>query len=298
MNQPNFLIIGGQKCGSTALYDALRRHPDIYMSPHKEPKFFALAATPATFGRGIPRVMITDWEEYLHLFDGATGQKALGEASAIYLSHYYPARTAAHIRARIPAAKLIAVLRQPADRAYSAYTYFYSIGAERLPTFAAALATESTCAAQNIWPGLHYRLNGFYYANLKPYYDHFPAEQIRVYLYEDWTQQPQAMLQDIFRFLEVDDQVSVQARRRRVTTAPRIRWLHRYLSNPRGMKHWPLNLLPQPWQTRIIRRLQAWNQQPPAPLAPEIRRTLTEGYRDDILQLQTLIGRDLSHWLQ
>ena len=145
MPKPTFLIIGAQKCGTDALYHALQQHPDIGMSPNKEPFFFLMNGRLPDYRLPGPRYtnrLVYDWDAYLQLFAGAAGKRAIGEASAIYLSSYFPEKTAARIRDRIPAAKLIALVRQPAERAYSAYNFYRARDFEPLASFAEALAAD------------------------------------------------------------------------------------------------------------------------------------------------------------
>lgn len=300
LRAPNFLIIGAQKCGTTALYDALRQHPEIYMSPVKEPFYFVLNGTLPPFP--IPseeyraRLRYTD-ESYAALFAGATNQRAVGEASALYLSSYQPERTAAKIHAFNPQMRLIALLRQPAERAWSAFQYYRAREFEPVNRFQAALAAEATRRKDKDLPDLRHFANGCYFANLKPYFDHFPREQIRVYLYEEWNQQPQAVLRDIFAFLGVDETVVVETQRKNVTFHYRHAWLRRFLDEPNAVRQLLELLLRGRLRTRIYRKLRAYNQGQPPALDAGLRRTLTECYRSDIEQLQTLLNRDLAHWL-
>lgn len=293
---PNFLLIGAQKCGTTALYQALQQHPDIYMSPNKEPFFFIMDGKLPAYRMPRPRYMnqlVYDWDVYQQLFAGVAGQQAIGEASAIYLSSYYPERTAERIYQRIPTVRLIALVRQPAERAYSAHTFYYARSLEPLADFAQALAAEPERARCNEMPDLRYRLNGYYYANLKPYFDRFPRDQIRVYLYEDWKRTPLTILQDIFRFLGVDDTLAVTAPQANVTYRYRSRRLGHFLRNPNRLGRWLFRRLP----VQVHQKLTCWNQRLPPPMPSAIWRELTAAYREDILQLQQLIERDLSHWL-
>lgn len=297
---PNFLLIGAQKCGTTALYAALRQHPDIYMSPNKEPFFFIMDGKLPAYAMPGPRYtdrLVYDWDAYCHLFAGANGQQAIGEASAIYLSSYYPERTAERIYQRIPDARLIAMVRQPAERAYSAHTFYHARGLEPLADFAQALAAEPARVQSGAMPDLRYRLNGCYYANLKPYFDRFPRQQIRVYLYEEWNQRPQAVLRDIFAFLGVDATIDIEPKRKNVTMQPRWSWLHRFLDQPNQTRQMLETILRGRLRTRVYGKLRSYNRRLPPVLAPELRQTLTQRYSSDIEQLQTLIGRDLSHWM-
>ena len=297
MPKPTFLIIGAQKCGTDALYHALQQHPDIAMSPNKEPFFFLMDGTLPDYRLPGPRYknrLVYDWDAYLQLFANAEGKRAIGEASAIYLSSYFPEKTAARIRDRIPGAKLIALVRQPAERAYSAYNFYRARDFEPLASFAEALAAEPARIQANDTPDFRYRMNGFYDANLKPYYDLFPREQIRVYLFEEWNADPAGTLRSIFRFLDVDENAPIGVERRNVTHRYRSQQLHRFLARPGRFGKRLHRFLPAGLRSRLDR----WNQMQPLPMPLDIRRELTEGYREDILNLQARIGRDLSHWLK
>jgi hypothetical protein len=296
---PNFLVIGAAKSGTTALYHYLKQHQQIYMSPVKEPCFFAFEGeVPHFCGPGddvFNRMIVTRLEDYSKLVDAVHHQVAVGEASPQYLM--FGDSCAKRIQCHIPHTRLIAVLRQPADRAYSYYMMLVSPGRERL-SFAQALDAEGERKRMNWAPGWQYRAHGFYYRLLQPYFDRFPREQIRIYLYEDWNAKPLEVLQDILRFLQVDDTFIPKIARHNVTWLPRSRAIQKFLTKPHALKSMLKLLLPQSARRGMISRLQSFNLTKPPPLDPKLRRQLTEEYRDDIVKLQELIGRDLSHWLE
>src|SRR5215218_4707583 len=123
MTMPNFLIIGAGKSGTTSLYHYLGQHPEVFMSPMKEPKFFCFEGERPNFrGPGddeeINRKCVTTIDAYRALFDGVACEKAVGEASSMYL--YYP-KAPERIDHHVAGVRLIAVLRNPVDRAYSSY---------------------------------------------------------------------------------------------------------------------------------------------------------------------------------
>src|SRR5918998_2242905 len=126
MTMPNFLLIGAMKAGTTAFYQLLDKHPQVYMSPNKEPNFFAFEGEKLDFRapsdiEGLNRHAVTEIEEYQALFDGVSGEKAIGEASHWYM---YKPEASGRIKHHLPEAKLIAVLRDPAERAYSEFLHF------------------------------------------------------------------------------------------------------------------------------------------------------------------------------
>lgn len=300
MKIPNFLIIGAQKCGTTALYFALRQHPEIYMSPNKEPFYFVLNDAPPSYK--VPTLEYAQrlryrWEDYLALFQDVTTQRAIGEASALYLSSYQPEVTAARIKDRLPAVRLVAILRNPADRAYSAFQYYRMRGYESCKRFADALLAETTYPLSERAPDLRHFANGCYYANLKPYFERFSPEQIRVYLYEEWNQQPQTVLRDLFAFLGVDDKVLIEPKRTNVTFSYRHVWLQRFLNEPNTARQLLEQILRGRLRAGVYRRLGTYNRRQPPALDAGLRQALMERYRSDIEQLQCLINRNLSHWL-
>jgi hypothetical protein len=289
MTMPNFLIIGAMKSGTTALYYYLEQHPEIYMSPVKEPNFFSQENAVDT---------VTHIETYQYLFRGASGKKAIGEASHSYL---YEPRAAAEIRRYVPEAKLIAILRNPIDRAYSHFLHMVRSGTEPLDDFAQALREEEV--------GIHkgrtfqdYIGRGLYYNQLKRYFGTFSREQVRVYLYEDLSGAPISTVQDAFRFLKVDDSfVPDVSLRRNVSGHPRYKTLDRLLRSQSRIKHAAKIYLPAKLRWRFSKAfddLKTRNLIEPPPVRSEVRRQLIRVYREDILNVQELIHRDLSGWLE
>lgn len=298
MTWPTFVILGAPRAGTTALYAALRQHPQIYMSPVKEPNFFAYGELPMLPFQG-PSAAIMDGRivrtrtAYEALFSADPAALAIGEAS---MTNFMP-RACERMRYYAPNAKLIAILRQPAERAYSQFINACRMGWEPLTNFAAALAAEPLRLAQRWVPYLCYRYRGYYAARLAPYLAAFPREQMRIYRYEAWRMQPQAVLQDIFAFLGVDATFApVVHRRLNAGQLPRP-WVQTLVHRLRQGKPWLAHGLPQRWQSAVAQWLvqRSFASPPPLPLA--LRRQLMADYRADLLELQTMLGQDFSDWL-
>ena len=297
---PTFLIIGAAKSGTSAVYEYLRQHPDVFVSDNKEPGFFALEGQVADFtgpgDRKFNRTCVTSLSRYQSLFTKVVNQPAVGEASTVYL--YSPAAPAC-IRRHVPAVKLVVILRNPVERAYSGYKYLVRDGLEKLTSFEDALEAEETRIAANwhhIW---HHKRLGFYHDQLKRYFDLFQSDQIAVYLYDDLQARPLAMMQNIFAFVGIDaaftPDVSVKYN---ISGEPRSRLLHGALAHPNAAKNLVKGMVPA--ATR--RRLRNWLMEhnivlTETRIAPETRRHLVDLYREDIAKLESLIDRDLSHWL-
>ncbi len=298
---PNFFIIGAAKAGTTALYETLKQHHEIYMSPIKEPHFFGFESEPPVFpglaGTYYRRTGVWRARDYGQLFAAVTHERAIGEASNLYM---LSPSAAGRIKHNLPHSRIVAVLRQPAERAYSDYNSMVQNGVEPAGSFAEALAHETDRLREGWSLGL-YRKHGYYHAQLSPYFELFPRQQIKIYLYEDWKNTPQAMLRDLSRFLEVDEDFTPDIRRSNVTRLPKNRRLHAWVTRPAWVEQ-RMPFLPSRVRCYMIFALQRvdarFNLAPPPALDPEIRACLTADYRDDILKLQDLIGRNLSYWLQ
>ncbi|QIN80901.1 sulfotransferase [Rubrobacter marinus] len=304
---PNFLIVGAQKAGTTALYQHLKKHPDVFMSPVKEPHFFAFEGEDLDF-RGprdretLGHMVVGDEGAYRELFAGANGERARGEASAMYL---YMEEAVGGIRRHVPDAKLVAVLRNPADRAFSSFLHMVRDGREPIPDFGRALAAEEGRIGGRWSPIWHYRRMGFYHEQLSRYYEAFGPERLRVYLYEDLEGSPERVLRDIHEFIGVDPSfvpdVSARYNVSGVPKSRRLHALHRFLLRPNPVKSALKPFFPKGLRRRMVEgslnALRNRNLVKP-PFPDEVRRGLIEGYREDISKLETLLDRDLSGWLR
>lgn len=300
MTLPNFLIVGAMKSGTTSLYHYLAQHPQIYMSPIKEPKFFALEGTmwdPEPRGSGglakIPG--IRDWNAYLDLFSGVADEIAIGEASPLYL---YAPPSAEKIRQVLPEAKIIAILRHPVDRAYSHFLHWVQRGLEPLGSdFVNVLRAEDERIARNWSPNYHYKHRGFYYEQLKRYYDRFDRDRIRVYLFDELQRDPLAVTRDLFEYLDVDPTFVPQTDRQyNRSQIPRNQQVQQILDRPNLIKKLLKPFIPTPWKERLKNTIKTYNSSKPK-LSLDLRHQLTQEYENDLLKLQDLIQKDLSPWL-
>lgn len=302
MTLPNFLLIGAAKSGTSALYNYLWQHPEIYMSGKKEPNFFALEGETVCFnGPGseiINTKSVTNLEEYKALFAGVRGEKAVGEASVLYL--YHP-QAAARIRHYIPNVKLIAILRNPIDRAYSSYLHMVRDGREPADSFTKALDEEPERIRNNWAHSWHYQRLGYYHEQLQRYFALFPRQQIAVFTYDAFSAAPQQLLKQIFQFLEVDPSFEPDVSLRyNISGAPRWKRLQKWLLWPNPVKERMKFLLPAYTRKRLVNKLMTLNVKPAAKpdMSAAERQRLQAIFRDDILKLQTLLDQDLSHWLR
>ena len=134
---------------------------------------------------------------------------------------------------------------------------------------------------------------------MQRYYALFPAERIKVFLYEDLIQNPAKLFQDLFQFLEVDEcfEPDTSQRVRKAPPVPKNKALHSLVSRPNGLKSLLKPFLPQKLRTNLVSKINQNNLAKPK-INPETYQNLIQEYQADILQLQDLIDRDLSHWLR
>jgi len=318
---PNFLIIGAAKSGSTSLHHYLGQHPDIFMSRIKEPNFYSFAGDTPVFrfppecedkGRAIrSRVRnailgnrIASMEQYRRLFAGAMKQRAVGESSVNYI---YSSEAPDLIRENLPDVRLVAILRNPVDRAYSRFQHARRDDLEPFADFALALAAEEQRVAEGYAPAWHYRRRGYYHQQLVRYYERFDRKRIHIMLYDDFCQDPLKQMQTLFGFLGVDTTfIPDLSQRLNVSGKPRITarsWLLDDLLNTNNpVKACVKWLLPEAALRALRQLIITCNcKQAPSPgygpLSPELYRQLQDDFRPDILKLQDLTGLDLSRWL-
>lgn len=288
MTLPNFMIIGVAKAGTTSFYHYLDQHPQIFMCPVKEPNYFGYkdARDWKWTDEGDPPLLryfkVKTFEEYEAFFAGAFEAIAIGEVSP----QYFRCPTAAQrIHARIPNVRLVASLRNPADRAFSGFLMRTRRG-EAVNSVYEELTLQSSHVKE-----------GFYYKRLKRYLDIFPRHQIKVYIFEEFKKNPTRVVVDLFGFLGVDmNFVPNTSVKHNPAAVPKIRSLNRIFYNSTLIRT-AKSVLPEGMQ-RIAKRIRQQNLKVPPIFPADLRAELLEFYRKDILKLQELLDRDLSIWFK
>lgn len=287
----DFLIIGAEKSGTTWLADRLRQHPGIFIPPEKElfyfnERFFESPELP-NFNASQPLA----W--YLAFFVDAAPGQLKGEASPAYLWDEAAPRRIAGFDSSL---KLIAVLRDPVDRAFSQYLYFIQRG---------LLARESFEQALEKRPDFLTR--GLYAAQLSRFTALFPGDQIRAAFFDDLQSDPAGFLRGIQQFLGVPEQAPDGLERAsNVTGIPRWPLLNRAIAAMR----YPLRKYNPPWLLKLLRRsglaglqerIRLANTRPLGArpeIRPETRERLRRFFLDDVAELQEMTGRNLAGWLE
>ena len=280
---PNFLIIGAQKAATSWLAQCLGEHPDVFMAEQKEIHFFN-----HYFDRGLV------W--YESHFSEWTGQTTVGEATPGYLSHPdAPGRIKATLGGGV---KLIASLRHPVDRAYSAYWHHVRLG--KIPVN----ADFHTALEQDDQVGL--RSRGDYFTHLSRYLEYFQREDLLILIYEEIKGDPQKAVSGCLEFLGTDSQFVPDTLNSRVNKGTDIRLFHswavklrrsvaatRYLL-PRGFREPFRAVGSRAFEHLVLKRLP--EQKRRIPLDEDLRQELLGGFMPGIVKLEELLNVDLSIW--
>jgi Sulfotransferase domain len=249
---PNFLIIGAARSGTTTLYNHLKDHPDVYLPANKRPEpHFFLKATEYAQG-------LAYYEQ--RFFSAWRNQRAIGEASTSYL---FGTDVPKRIRGSLRDVKLVCILRDPVERAFSSYWHTIKSGLETL-SFDEAILREAerkdgmTGTAMGEIAPFAYAERGFYHRQLSGWLSEFPRSQMKIVIFDDFVADPNKVLREIAGFIEVspDDlpKRAVEVENRSV-----------------------------PDETRML---------------SATRRRLLDEFREDVVALGQLLDRDLSHWLK
>lgn len=303
---PDFFIVGPPKSGTTALYEMLGRHPEIYMPDIKEPRFFATDMRsrfqPAR-GHRLPET----FEDYLSLFTAATPEQRVGEASSLYLSSRSAARAIADVQ---PAARIIATVREPASFLRSLHLQLLRSHVETKKDLRTAIALEEPRRQGKHIPHrshlpqlLQYSEQVRYVEQLRRYRAAFPQEQLLVLIYDDFRLDNQATLQTVLRFLEVDDEYPLEeVNVKQTTRTMRSQQLDDLLHSvslgrsplPRAAKVTVKALMPSQLRQsafRAIRRRGVYGEAPTpdADFMLELRRR----FKPEVVALSKYLDRDL-----
>lgn len=264
---PNFFIIGAMRSGTTALARYVGAHPDVYVAPEKEVHFFD-----RFYDRGL------DW--YRSRFAGAGAERAIGEATQTYM--YLP-EVLPRLAEAAPDARLIAILRNPVDRAYSHYWLNRSFRVETLDFRAATAAGLDRPVRRR--QDFAYVERGRYLVQLERVCEYFPRKALHVVLFEDLIHEPGETFASVCRFLDVDPEIRPSnlgdsINRHLEFRSLRLRSLSRRLPRPMGL---------------VVGRLNARPVDYP-PMDEAVRRELSQRFAEDNAHLAGWLGRDLSAW--
>jgi hypothetical protein len=265
------VVIGAEKSGTSSLFYYLGQHPGIFMPKRKvldhlihHPEKRSLFQGPnITYAKACP-----SRDRYFQMFIKAPGESIVGEVSHIYL---YAAESPELIEEVLGAPKIIAIIRNPLERAYAQFAFHRQLGIEPLATFEEATEVEQVRIKAGWDPVYHYVRRGFYGEQLSRYYRLFPASDIRIYRFEHFFQNLKSSLADLLRFIGADAAFVPDTTQKYIPGG-----------DPRSYEY-----------------VASSNDGLPEskPIKPETRCRLATIYAEDIRNTERLTGLDLSGWL-
>jgi sulfotransferase family protein len=297
--KPNFFIVGAPKCGTTALYDYLREHPNVFMSELKEPHYFSTDL--------ITHPLIKTPEDYIRLFSDSTQEHLrIGEASASYL---LSAEAARNIRAFSRDAKIIAMFRNPVDMVHSFHSQLLYWSDETVEDFETAwglqerrsrgLDVPRSCR-EPFW--LQYAQLGRFGSQTQRLLAAFPREQVKLILYDDFAASPQTVYNEVIDFLEIPHDHRTDFPRVNENKRAKSAWFRDFYRAPPPVLHKAFVALKQlvgaEQMIALKQRIVDLNtvKERRRPLSLELRGQLVETFREEVALLSRLLNRDLGHW--
>ena len=311
---PTFLIVGAVKAGTTSLHEYLQMHPEVYMSPVKETNHFSDGDMlfehfnvdykqdvnvnlekylEGPMDKKIHIAHVRTFQQYIQLYRNVTNQKAIGEVSNSYL--YLP-NTATAIKQVLPDVKIVMILRNPVEGLYSQYLMNLKLGKIIERDLLKEIASDQAKPIKG-WGVSHLYLEvGNYYEQVKRYYDNFPAQNIKVILFDDFKKDAAGTMRDLFHFLGVDENFALDmSQRYNEAGMPRFGKLNYWLTQI-GVYGLVKKIFSPELKEKIKSIIYTKDNIPK--ITPQEKQHLQNYYRNDIEALAKLLNRDLSAWLQ
>ena len=298
---PDFYIVGGPKCGTTALFEYLNQHPQIFMPNRKEINYFGKDLQFKNYNM--------DFDYYCSLFSNASKTQVIGEASVWSL---YSKKAAKEIFKVNPDSKIIIILRDPTKLIYSLYYELLHTGDEDAKSFEDALSLESQRTNGECIPKRAFAIHSTRYRDIatfskqvKRYLDVFGEERVKILIQEEMNDNTMQTVKDVYSFLQVNEQFIPNIKKHNINKTVRFRWLRNLVHRPpifiRKIARFIIRnrsgrevltsfmvLLNKKVNTRYSER-------------PKINKPtdkmLRSYFKRDIEKLEKLINKDLSHWL-
>lgn len=286
--RPTFLGIGAEKTGSTSLHRYLGQHPQVFVPSMKEPAFFASDDNP----------LVRDAADYRRLFDGSEGFRARGEVSARYLHSEAAPRA---IRDSIPDVRIVGVLRDPVERAYS---HFLMLMASHEDVEESDFGSAVHRRLDRPWHGsgdliTEFCLRRSLYADaVRTYLDLFGPDRVRFFRYEDFDAEPERVMGEIFRFIGVDDRFAPDVTERLNVSSgvSKLRSLRHFILRDSPAKRFLRNSVPALVREPVRRFVMRRTRPRKSGIDPSVRTMLVERYTADIEAVEALLDLDLSRW--
>jgi len=308
--QANFFLIGAAKAGTTSIYNYLQQHPDVFLSPVKEPNYFSKDIDVSKFTPLYKKNNLIDPEEYfnhkplkpLHLtfirkpahyqmlFGHVQNESVIGECSTSYL---YSQLAAKNIFQYNPKAKIVAVLRNPVERAFSHYLMALRYGYTSL-SFRQALEKDISKEPKGWGISELFIELGLYYEQLKRYFDIFPSDQIKIIIFDDFRNASEMIIHNLFDFLDIKKIELQEISEKHQAKSPKYPKLNNFASKT-GLKKAVKSISSN---TLVHKMVSGLYSEKKVEICKEDKTFLLNIFLEDIEKTSQLIKRDLKMWLK
>lgn len=277
---PNFFIVGAPRAGTTSLYEYLKDIDGIYMSTIKQPNYFSVSVS----DKILLQRPFRKKNEYLKLFQDVKDEVAIGEATPSYL---WDPQSPKLIHQVIPNAKIIMILRDPVERAFSHYLLTVGFGQET-GTFSDAI--KKALKAKPDFSGAIIEA-GFYGQQITRYLEYFEKKKIKIIIFEEFIKNINSTMKEILEFLEVSAPITDSFKKiHNQYTVPTNKFTA-FLIRNRAVRHIAKNLLPREGGRKLKKFFDKEGNKPE--LSENDKKFLQELYHDDVLHLEKILNRKL-----
>ena len=303
---PDFFVVGAARSGTTSLHYFLKQHPDIFMPEVKEIGFFRFVNTPIELIRMVEKKrslrLVYTFDDYIRHFEKAFKTEMIGEACNWYLYAYKDTIKNIKVvyRENYEKLKIIIILRNPADRAWSHFMVYQRDGKEPIEDFKEAIKPEVYNKRLEDNKGFPVGLGdyiglGMYYEQVDAYLREF--QDVKIFLYDDLCRDTLKVVREIYSFLGVSEGFTPDVKKRyNISGESKVKLLNTFVTHNYRMKDFLKSFIPFKMRD-IIRHIIFEKNTQRKEMPEDIRRELIKLYKDDIIKLQKLIKRDLSSWL-
>lgn len=266
MKKPNFFIVGQPKAGTRSLYEMLKQHPEVFMSPEKEPGFF---------NEETRKKKSMTKERYLKLFEGIKKEKAIGEASTNYI---YSKTAPKEIKKFNPNAKIIIILREPVSFLRSLYQMNYFYLNEKAGSFEKAIKINKE----------RYLPKTKYYEFVKRFFDTFQKKNLKIIIYDDYKNDTLKIFKEICKFLRIDEDFIPEKKKGHPARILKGRKLWIILDKLGIKERWVVKILPKKFWNFVKKFLY---KEGSIEINPETERQLKKQIKPEIEKINNLLHR-------
>lgn len=297
---PNFLIVGAAKCGTSSLHNYLNQHSDIFLPSYtkngkkvKEPRFLIKNLVKDRLHDGVWSI-----EEYQDLFVNTQRYFAVGESTVLYL--YFYEEAIKNIKKYLgEEVKIIIMLRNPIDRAFSAYNFLKRKGVKEQLSFDEALKQEpKRMKEDNQTPMILYKSMGMYYDMVNSYLKNF--KHVHIIYYDDFKNNTNQVVDQVLSFLGASNNHNIDTTKQYNVGGKnwRYNWLRNLFLKDNFIKKISKYLVPNFIRKRMAKILISFFIKEATEMKKETRKELIDFFKQDVIKLSNLVGKNLDHWIE